>query len=106
MDWERRTRLETSEVRRSGKPKIAKVLSPAEEERRAAVERDRGLSKAEKRRRKTGAQLMAARRRAERKAGIVRSATAKAVPFSTKLEREGFPHGKTAASIRSVERAQ
>lgn len=37
MDWERRSRLETAEVRRSGKPKIAKVVSPAEEERRAAV---------------------------------------------------------------------
>jgi hypothetical protein len=53
-------------------------------------------------RRETAEQLMAKRRRAERKAGIVRDLHSKAAPFSTILARQGHPHGKTAASRRSV----
>lgn len=41
---------------------------------------------------------MAARRKAERKAGIQRDPLSAACPFSTKLAREGFPHGKTLDS--------
>lgn len=47
---------------------------------------------------------MRKRRKAERKAGIVRSEFTNAAPFSTKLAREGYPHGRSAAHMIPAKR--